>query len=67
VTARSSAGLLSSDRSFVLPRGRHVATAGGRPRGYPIDLSVKAQESHSIPGSQLHVVVIQHGLGCYER
>ena len=41
---RSSAGFLSSDRSFLLPRGRHVGTAGDRPRGYPIDLSVKAQE-----------------------
>jgi hypothetical protein len=60
--ARSSAGLLSSDRSFVLPRGRHVAAGG-----YPIDLSVKAQQPRSQAGAQLHVVLIQHGLGCYER
>lgn len=71
--ARSSAGLLSSDRSFVLPRGRHVATAGRLPRGYPIDLSVKAQQPRwkeawgSDRGAQLHVELIQHGLGCYER
>jgi heparosan-N-sulfate-glucuronate 5-epimerase len=70
---RSSAGFLSSDRSFLLPRGRHVGTAGGRPRGYPIDLSVKAQEPRwkeawrGDPGAQLHVVLIQHGLGSYER
>jgi hypothetical protein len=70
---RSSAGFLSSDRSFLLPRGRHVATAGGRPRGYPIDLSIKAREPRwkdawrDDPGAQLHVVLIQHGLGCYER
>jgi heparosan-N-sulfate-glucuronate 5-epimerase len=70
---RSSAGFLSSDRSFLLPRGRHVATGGDRPLGYPIDLSVKAQEPRwkeawrSDPGAQLHVVLIQHGLGCYER
>jgi heparosan-N-sulfate-glucuronate 5-epimerase len=60
--ARSSAGFLSSDRSFLLPRGRQVASGG-----YPIDLSVKAQQPRSQAGAQLHVVLIQHGLGCYER
>jgi hypothetical protein len=60
--ARSSAGRLSSDRSFVLPRGRHVAAGG-----YPIDLSVKARQPRPMAGAQLHVVPIQHALGCYER
>ena len=64
---RSAAGFLSSDRSFRLPRGRHVAAAGDRPRGYPIDLSVKAQDPQPKGGAELHVVRIQHGLGCYER
>lgn len=68
---RSSAGPLSSSRSFSLPMGRRVEPHGIA--GYPIDFSVKASSPSLTPwwlnGPQepLHVAVFQWGLGSYER
>lgn len=73
VSQRSSAGFFSSSRTFFLPRGRHVAASTEVPRGYFIDFTVKASQPlwpaawQDNPAAQLHVWLIQHGLGAYER
>lgn len=71
VTGPDSPGFLSSAKSFTLPLGPHIDPAGIS--GYPIDMRVKAAERRWPPATltplaeQLHVDVIQWGLGCYER
>jgi heparosan-N-sulfate-glucuronate 5-epimerase len=67
---RSSAGFLSSSKSFFLPLG--PALDPERVRGYPIDLRVKARSSGWPPPeiaacTRYYVVVAQYGLGAYER
>jgi heparosan-N-sulfate-glucuronate 5-epimerase len=68
---RSRGGFFSSARGFSLQVGPHIDP--GRPRGYYIDLRVKAETPEWPPDwlppreHQLHVDVIQWGLGCYER
>jgi heparosan-N-sulfate-glucuronate 5-epimerase len=67
---RQDAGFWSSAKSFFLPVGDQIDPDGVR--GYPIDLSVKADVAWELtrdlhgPGS-LHVGITQYGLGCYER
>ncbi|HWX87827.1 MAG TPA: D-glucuronyl C5-epimerase family protein [Solirubrobacteraceae bacterium] len=71
VTGRDSPGFLSSAKSFTLPLGSYIDPQGVS--GYPIDMRVKAAEQRWPPvaleplAEQLHVDVIQWGLGCYER
>lgn len=71
VTGRDSPGFLSSAKNFTLPLGRHIDPDGVG--GYPIDMRVKAADQRWPPSTlgplaeQLHVDVIQWGLGCYER
>ncbi|HTB50441.1 MAG TPA: D-glucuronyl C5-epimerase family protein [Solirubrobacteraceae bacterium] len=71
VTGRDSPGFLSSAKSFTLPLGPHIQADGVS--GYPIDMRVKAAEQSWPPAAlsplaeQLHVDVIQWGLGCHER
>lgn len=71
VTGRDSPGFLSSSRSFTLPLGSLIDP--GDVKGYPIDMRVKAANPSWPPAGltpladQLHVDVIQWGLGCYER
>jgi heparosan-N-sulfate-glucuronate 5-epimerase len=68
---RDSPGFLSSARSFTLGLGARIDPEGVA--GYPIDMRVKAAAPSWPPPSlqplerQLHVDVIQWGLGCYER
>jgi heparosan-N-sulfate-glucuronate 5-epimerase len=68
---RDSAGFFSSARSFFLPVGPQIAL--GQVRGYYIDFRVKAETPSwppdwlPPPEEQLHVDVIQWGLGCFEQ
>jgi len=68
---RDSAGFFSSARSFFLPVGPRIAP--GQVRGYYIDFRVKAETPSwppdwlPPPEQQLHVDVIQWGLGCFEH
>jgi heparosan-N-sulfate-glucuronate 5-epimerase len=68
---RSEGGFFSSARRFSLPVGPHLER--DEVRGYYIDLRIKAEEPSwppewlPPPAKQLHVDVIQWGLGCYER
>jgi hypothetical protein len=67
---RESAGFFSSAKSFSLPMGPRIDPAGVA--GYPIDMRVKAREPDWPAGmepldQQLHVDLIQMGLGAYER
>lgn len=71
VSGRDSPGFLSSAKSFTLPLGSLIDP--DRLGGYPIDMRAKAADPSWPPKSlsplqsQLHVDVIQWGLGCYER
>jgi len=68
---RKSAGFFSSASTFYLPGGRHFDPE--TVRGYYIDNRVKADapewpvEWRANPEKQLHVWLIQHALGAYER
>ncbi len=66
----TTAGIFSSAKRMTLPLGR--ASDAESVRGYPIDMSTKAQTSKwpPIDAGRLHddfVSVAQYGLGCHER
>jgi heparosan-N-sulfate-glucuronate 5-epimerase len=68
---RSSADFFSSAKTFALPVGSYISRSA--PRGYFIDLRVKAETPVWPPAwfpdrsAQVFVVVAQWGLGAYER
>ncbi|MGH2909139.1 MAG: D-glucuronyl C5-epimerase family protein [Solirubrobacteraceae bacterium] len=67
---RSSAGFLSSAKTFFLPVGQHIDPDGVR--GYPIDMRVKAASAAGPPPEYwepeaLYVATTQYALGCHER
>jgi hypothetical protein len=70
VRAPSNAGFFSSAKRLELPLGRAIDARAVK--GYPIDLSVKAQSRAWPPqgmasASEDYVFLAQHGLGCFER